>query len=119
MVDDDAIAIARDGVILFANIRRADSFGARLRGLMFAAPLAPDAGLLLQPCASVHTVGMRAPIDVIFLDEQLTVLRCVARLKPCRSSACSGAWQTLEVAAGSIARHDIGVGQRLHGVSRL
>jgi hypothetical protein len=45
----------------------------RLRGLL-GRPVAP---LLLAPARSVHTVGMREAIDVVFLDADLRVLRVV------------------------------------------
>lgn len=46
----------------------------RARGLRRRAGLAPGTGLLLERCRSVHTVGMRFPITVAFLDRDLTVL---------------------------------------------
>jgi uncharacterized membrane protein (UPF0127 family) len=94
-------------------IRRADGFFSRLRGLLFSPDLKPGEGLLLVPCASVHTAFMRTPIDVVFLDRAGKIRRIVPRLKPWRAAAYAGAWQTLELAAGEAARLGLQAGQSL------
>jgi uncharacterized membrane protein (UPF0127 family) len=99
------------------NIRRADRFFSRLRGLLFAPPLAPGEGLLLAPCASVHTAFMTYPIDVVFLDRADTVVKIVPRLAPWRAAACAGAHQTLELAAGEASRLRLTVGVALPGTT--
>jgi uncharacterized membrane protein (UPF0127 family) len=48
---------------------------ARRRGLLGRDGL--DGAILLTPAASVHTIGMRFPIDVAFLDRRLRVLAVV------------------------------------------
>jgi uncharacterized membrane protein (UPF0127 family) len=95
------------------RVALADGFWTRLRGLMLAAPLAPDAGLLLTRCASVHCAFMRQAIDVVYLDAAGVVVKCVPRLKPWRASAGHGARHTLELAAGAIERLGIRPGDRL------
>lgn len=91
----------------------ADTYLRRLRGLMLAPPLAPDAGLLLTRCASVHCAFMRQAIDVVYLDAAGRVLACVPRLRPWRASIGHGARHTLELAAGAIERFGIRPGDRL------
>ena len=95
------------------KIALADGFWSRLRGLMLAPPLAPDAGLLLTRCASVHCAFMRQAIDIVYLDANGVVLACVPRLRPWRASAHRGARHTLELAAGAIDRLGIRPGDRL------
>jgi uncharacterized membrane protein (UPF0127 family) len=55
-------------VLLFGNIKTADSFSRKLFGLVFSAPLKESEGLLIDNCNSVHTFWMRYPIDILFLD---------------------------------------------------
>jgi uncharacterized membrane protein (UPF0127 family) len=55
----------------------------RRRGLRRGAPLGPGHGLLLERCRSVHTFGVRYPIDVALLDRSGVVLR-VVRMAPRR-----------------------------------
>lgn len=49
------------------ELRVASKAGERLAGLIGSSAPAPGAGLLIPRCASVHTVGMRFPIDVVFV----------------------------------------------------
>lgn len=94
-------------------LRIANRFTSRLRGLMLAPPLACNEGLLLARCSSVHSAFMRQAIDVIYLDRDDKVLRCVPMLKPWRASMGWGAAQVLEIAVGGIARFGIMPGDRL------
>ena len=50
----------------FASV--ALSAEARRTGLLKSLPLQVGEGLLLAPCAHIHTVGMQFNIDVVFLD---------------------------------------------------
>ena len=95
------------------TLRIANPFPSRLRGLMLAPPLAHNEGLLLTRCSSVHSAFMRQAIDIIYLDRDDRILRCVPGLKPWRMSAAWGAAQVLELAIGSIGRYAIAPGDRL------
>ncbi len=58
------------------------TFGARLRGLLFRNP--NDIALVLTPCKSVHTFGMKYPIDIAFIGRDgrvLKVFRSVGKRK--------------------------------------
>jgi len=72
----------------------------RVRGLSGRDALAPDHGLLLRRCRSVHTFGMRFAIDAVLLDRDERVL-AVVRLPPGRLLLPRPAVRSiLEVAAG-------------------
>jgi len=102
------------------TVRRADHFFSRLAGLLFSPPLQPGHGLLIVPCAAVHTAFMRIAIDVVFLDGAGRIQKIVPHLKPWRAASCSGAWQTLELAAGEAERLELANGQSLsHTVNRF
>ena len=85
------------------QVHRAETFVARLAGLLFKPPLQPCQALLLVPCASVHTAFMRYAIDVVFLDRAGVIQKIVPNLQPWRMAACSTACQTLELADGQAA----------------
>lgn len=90
------------GQILGTAVRRADTFGLRLRGLMFRQGLGIGEGLVIEPCKAVHTHFMRFPIDVLFLDEQWQVVLVLPALAPWRYSPhVAGARSVLELAAGA------------------
>lgn len=84
----------------------------RLRGLIARPKLKSGEGLLITPCNSVHTIGMRYPLDLVFLDKDGGVVKCVTGIQPWRVSAARKARHTLELVAGSIAEANIAVGDR-------
>ena len=60
---------------LFVRVVVADSAWARLRGLAFRRRPPEGWALLIPRCRSVHTFGMRFPIDLVWLDEEGAVRR--------------------------------------------
>lgn len=85
----------------------------RMRGLLGRGSITSGEGLLLQPAPSVHTAFMRFPIDVVFLDRSMQVLKLVEDLRPWRMAAARHARSTLELAAGEAVARGIRVGDRL------
>ena len=57
------------------DIRLADSFFSRFRGLMLRRSLGPGEGLLLKDCRSIHCCFMLMDIDVIYLSEDMHIIR--------------------------------------------
>ncbi len=69
--------------------------------------------MLLTPARSVHSLGMRFPLDVAWCDRDLTVLR-VARLRRHRMTRpVARARAVIEAEAGSFARWNLTVGDHL------
>jgi len=91
----------------------ADRPWSRMRGLLGRGGLEEGEGLFLKPCGSVHTLFMRFPIDVVFLDRELSVLAVRPAVPPWRTARARGAKVTLELAAGEAARLGIQPGMRL------
>ncbi|HOL18276.1 MAG TPA: DUF192 domain-containing protein [Bacillota bacterium] len=91
--------------VLLKEARVADRFGSRLKGLLGTNALPSGQGLLLVPCRSVHTCGMRFPIDVGFVDPQGRLCRLIHRMPPCRfSPVIKEAAYVLEAPAGTFAQ---------------
>lgn len=96
-----------DGRVL-ASIEVAESLRSRTKGLLGRDGL--DGAILLAPARSVHTVGMRFPLDVAFLDADRRVVH-VATLRPNRlSRVVWKARSVIEAEAGSLERWRLGVG---------
>ena len=70
-----------------------------LHGLPPADPGVPRA-LVLQPCRAVHTLGLRGPIDVVFLGPGNRILRHVQGLRPNRWAIDWRARAVVELPAG-------------------
>jgi uncharacterized membrane protein (UPF0127 family) len=85
----------------------------RRRGLLGRDFLDPAEGLILAPCAAIHTAFMRFPIDVVFLDRDGCAVRVVHRLKPWRIAVSPRAHTVVELAAGALERQPVEVGDRL------
>jgi len=91
----------------------ADKPWSRMRGLLGRSELPVGEGLFLKPCGSVHMFFMRFPIDVVFLDRELSVVGVVPGLRPWRMAGRRGAKAALELPAGEAARRRIEPGERL------
>jgi uncharacterized protein len=69
-------------MVVASRVKQATTYLKRLLGLLFSAPLKPNDGLWFTPCNSIHTIGMKFAIDVVFLDRNGTVLRVYSSLPP-------------------------------------
>lgn len=76
----------------------------RMVGLLNRRAMTEGDGLLIDRCYGIHTIGMRFPIDVLFLDKDLRVIRVVNALPPFRTCAVKKAVYVLELPVGSIER---------------
>ena len=102
--------LLREGEVL-ATLEVADSFADRVRGLLGRDGI--DGALLLRPARSVHTIGMRFPIDAAFCDVHLVVIttRCLERNRVCLPRV--RARSVLEAEAGAFDRWNLRIGDEL------
>jgi uncharacterized protein len=98
------VAIEGSGDLLLQRLFIADTWWTRLCGLQFRKELPPGCGLLLSPCAGIHTCCMRFPIDVLFLRHDGVVLDGLTRVRPWRLATTRqpGVIAVLEVPAGTV-----------------
>ncbi len=85
----------------------------RLRGLLGRPPLKTHEALLLRPCNQIHTFGMRYALDLVFLDREGLIVKCVAGLPPRRMAVSRRAIQVIEMPAGSLQRTGLCPGEKL------
>ncbi len=71
------------GEDVLATLEVADSAGSRLKGLLGRDGY--EGAYLIRPAASVHTIGMKFPIDVAFCGKDLAVIDCIT-MRPNRVS---------------------------------
>ena len=104
----------RSGAVLGQNVQLADGWWRRAVGLLGQTELPEGGGLLLVPCASVHTLGMRFPVDVAFLDGRGRILETKADLPPGRFAVGGkDVHATLELPVGTLAATDTRDGDTL------
>ena len=77
---------SKDRPLFIGKVRVVDTFRLRMKGLL-GTPLLPDfRGLLIKPCRQVHTVGMKYPISVWFINKDYQIIRLIDYLPPFRFS---------------------------------
>jgi protein-S-isoprenylcysteine O-methyltransferase Ste14/uncharacterized membrane protein (UPF0127 family) len=108
-------ASLRNGAAVLADrLRLADTHWTRLVGLLGTPALVTGDGLWLRPCRQVHTIGMRYPVDLAFLDADHRVVRTVDALPPGRvSPKVAEAESVLELPAGTLTRAGVAPGVAL------
>src|SRR6266511_6480914 len=99
---------------LATTVRKADHFLTRLVGLLRRNKLGPEEALWLIPSKGVHTIGMKFPIDVIFLDQSNKVVATACGMPPYRLSRVHlKARSVLELPPGTIQKSTTIVGDQL------
>jgi len=102
-----------DGAVICERCEMPESAMGRTRGLLGRDGLEPGSGMLIDRAASVHMFFMRFPIDVVFLDRDLKVVRVVERLRPWRVAGARRAAAALELPVGAAAAAGVRVGDEL------
>jgi uncharacterized protein len=82
----------------------AHTWRARLLGLGLMPYLDPDEALVIPHCTSVHTFGMRFPIDVVFVDRDWLPIYIEYDVGPRRVLRSRFARSVIEVVAGEAGR---------------
>jgi len=103
---------ARTGTTVAGTVEVALTRSVRRRGLLGRDALDLSTALILAPCAAVHTIFMRFPIDVVFVDRRGGIRRIVRNLQPWRMAASLRAYAAVEMAGG--VDRDLIPGDRLY-----
>ncbi len=102
------------GATVANAVRTARGWRERLGGFLGRTEIGRDEGLWFENCSSIHTLGMRTRIDVVFLDTRGLVQRIAVRVRPHLPFLGSfGACSVVELAPGTAERIDLLVGDRL------
>jgi hypothetical protein len=102
--------LLREGEVL-AALEVAESRRDRRRGLLGRDGI--EGAMLLRPARSVHTVGMRFPIDVAYCDADLCVLETVCMAKHRLGKPRWRARCVIEAESGAFARWGLRPGDQL------
>ena len=102
--------LLREGEVL-ASLEVAAGTRERMRGLLGRDGI--EGALLLRPARSVHTVGMRFPIDVAYLDGELIVVKVVTMRRHRIGFPVPRSHAVLEAEAGAFGRWNLRPGDQL------
>lgn len=101
--------VAEDKVL--ATLEIADTWRARLKGVLGRERF--EGALLIKPAFSVHTIGVRADLDVAYCDGDLMVLDIVTMAPNRMGLPRVRARQVIEAPKGSFERWGVAVGDQL------
>lgn len=103
-----------DGRQIAHQVQLVCTFRSRYACLLRIARIDEQSALLLSPGGSVHTVGMRCAIDVVFLSRQMRIVGLAPNISPWRfRRAPPGTGRVLELAAGRIEAIGLSLGMFL------
>lgn len=103
-----------NGSLLATDVDRASNAWSRGVGLLPRKTVGPHEGLWIGGCSAVHTMGMRATIDLYFLDKDNRVLKIASAVPPNRLAVtCRNAVTVVELGAGRDLARDVLVGDAL------
>jgi uncharacterized protein len=105
--------LTMEGTVVCERCQVADRLLPRMRGLLGRRSLERGSGMLLTPEPSVHTLFMRFPIDVVFLDKARTIVKIVHDLQPWRAAGARRAVSALELPAGAAGAAGLRTGMTL------
>jgi uncharacterized protein len=98
---------------LATKVRKADNFLTRLVGLLKRTNLGPEEALWLTPSRGIHTIGMKFPIDIVFLNKSHHVVGLMAGLAPYRISPVHfNGYSVLELPNGTIKKSRTEIGDQ-------
>ncbi|HKY32835.1 MAG TPA: DUF192 domain-containing protein [Candidatus Polarisedimenticolia bacterium] len=109
-----AVVDETNRMVVAERVQRADTFMTRLIGLLGRDRLGEGEALWISPCKGIHTMGMRFPIDAVFLDPSMRVVEVRERVAPWRATRfVRGATSVLELSAGAVGRTGVSKGDQL------
>lgn len=91
----------------------ADTSSKRQTGLLKHSKLEFGEGLWIVPCEAVHTIGMKFPIDVLFLNRKRRVLKIRHAMPRWRFAGSLFAHSVLELPSGAAAATETVTGDQL------
>ncbi|WP_066314432.1 DUF192 domain-containing protein [Bacillus sp. FJAT-29814] len=94
------------------NIKLADSFFKRFKGLMFRNTQLENEGLWIIPCNSIHMCFMNFEIDAVFLNNENRIVKMIEGMKPWQFvKPVKGAYSVIELPSGTVARFELKQGE--------
>lgn len=92
----------------------ADNFGTRLKGWLGKRKFDFNEALIILPCNMVHSLGMKIPIDVLFVGKNGEIVHLMEAMQPGKISLrVRKAHYVIELPAGKIKASATCIGHRI------
>lgn len=109
-----ALVNSNTGQEIATDVRLANTFWKRLKGLMFTESLPAGQALCIYPCSSIHTYFMKYPIDILYVSDEGTILGYEQGLQPGRiGKKVSGTQSVIELPPKTIEQSGTKIGHKL------
>jgi uncharacterized membrane protein (UPF0127 family) len=102
-----------DGRCVVPRAWKAESAWERARGLLGRPRLEAGEALMIEPCRTVHTFGMRYALDLAFIDRQGRICKVAYGVAPGRLAGSLFAQATVELAAGMLEASGLKLGDAI------
>jgi len=87
--------------LIAGKTKIADNFISRLKGLLETDSMDEGTAMVIRPCNSIHTIGMKYPIDVLFLDKHDKIIKIERNMQSCKFAFCRKASYVIELPSGT------------------
>ncbi len=108
-----SITSSQQGTMISSKAKIANSFGLRLKGLMFDKSLDESGALIFYHAPAIHTCFMNFAIDIVFLDKDNKVIRICEAVKPWKMVFCPSAKLVIELPSHRASRRSLEIGDKL------
>jgi len=107
--------LVSDDRVIAEPVEYATALFERLKGLLGRNGLSKSTAMIIEHCGSVHTIGMRFALDLIFLDKEWRVLSIKRNINPGRPMISGGlrAKRVIESQTGALDMEDFQIGHKL------
>lgn len=103
--------------VIAQNAILADTFWARMKGLLGRDTISAEEALVITKCQSIHMFFMRFAIDAIFVDKKGRVVGLAERIKPFRLSPLFFRSEyVVELKAGTVEATKTSVGDQIERI---
>jgi uncharacterized protein len=86
----------RSGAVLAESLVSAHDSQSRRKGWLGRTSAPRGEAIWILPCEAIHCFFMHFPIDVVFLDRELRVIKACRSVKPWRIAVCLKAYSVME-----------------------
>ena len=92
-------------VIVADKVKLADNFLTRLVGLLSRSGFDDGEGLIITPCRSIHSFGMRFDFDAVFVSKNNEIVHLIEQMRPgCVSPVVKASCKVIELPANTVKR---------------
>lgn len=86
-----------------ATVEMLTGWWAKGIGVIGMRALSRGTGVVMPGVASIHTLFVRFPLDILFLDHSRRLMKACPRVQPWTPLVqCPGSWYTVELGAGTL-----------------